>query len=107
MDIKIDELRDSNEFLNILFGNIDTAVFIVDGQFRIHQFNNSFINLFNNSEQNILDNTFGPASGCVNAVSEGRPCGKTSACEDCVLKRSLIKTLTKTAPNNKYRSFGR
>ncbi len=101
MDINIDELRDSNEFLNILFKNIDTAVFIVDGQFKIHQFNNSFINLFSSSKTDLLDTTFGPASGCVNAVNEGRPCGETSACKECVLKRSLIKTLTKTPPKNK------
>ncbi len=101
--IDIKELKDSNEFLNILMQNIDTAVFIADENLRIHQFNDSFLTLFNQSTStsNLVDITFGSASGCINAVKENLPCGETSACQFCVIKQSLINTLATQEPHEK------
>ncbi|NOX33308.1 MAG: SpoIIE family protein phosphatase [Deltaproteobacteria bacterium] len=93
MNIDIKELKDSNEFLNILLQNIDTAVFIADENLQIHQFNDSFLTVFSRSRSNLMDITFGPASGCINSVRENKPCGETSACKTCILKGSLLDTL--------------
>jgi sigma-B regulation protein RsbU (phosphoserine phosphatase) len=101
IDTDIKGLKDSNEFLNLLLQNIDTAVFIADENLQIHQFNDSFLTLFNRSGSNLVDITFGPASGCINSVKENKPCGETSACKNCILKRSLLNTLLHQDANEK------
>lgn len=103
MEIDIKELKDSNLFLNILMQNIDTAVFIADENLNIHQFNDSFLTLFTQSglTSNLVDTTFGAASGCINAVKENLPCGKTSVCQFCIIRKSLVNTLETQKPDEK------
>jgi sigma-B regulation protein RsbU (phosphoserine phosphatase) len=98
MTINLQDLRESNEFLNYILDNMGAAVLIADESFRIHQFNDSFLNLFDNAAVPPTIKTFGEVSGCVNAVRENKPCGETSACADCVLRHSLIQTLIAGAP---------
>jgi len=101
MKIDIKELKDSNKFLNILLQNMDSAVFIADDKFKIHQFNDSFLTIFNRSDLNLVDITFGPASGCINAVKENKPCGETSACKNCIINQTLHNTVLNLEPNEK------
>jgi len=101
MKIDTKELKDSNEFLNILLQNMDSAVFIADENFKIHQFNDSFLTLFNRSDSNLVDLTFGPASGCINAIRENKPCGETSACKNCIINQTLHNTVLTMEPNEK------
>jgi len=78
-----------------------SAVFIADKDFKIHQFNDSFLTLFNRSGSNLVDVTFGPASGCINAIKENKPCGETSACNNCVLNQTLRNTILNQEPAEK------
>jgi phosphoserine phosphatase RsbU/P len=98
MTINLQDLRESNEFLNYILDNMGAAVLIADENFRIHQFNDSFLNLFDSAAAIATIKTFGEVSGCVNAVKENKPCGETSACAACVLRHSLIQTLIADAP---------
>jgi sigma-B regulation protein RsbU (phosphoserine phosphatase) len=100
MKINIEILRESNEFLNILLDNIETAVFIVDKKLKIYQFNDSFLSLFS-KKSNLADLTFGSASGCINSIKENKPCGETSACKNCILKQSLLNTLLEGEPGGR------
>ena len=97
MAIDLDDLRDSKEFLNLIFDNMGAAVLIADEDLQIHQFNRPFLDLFDSAADPALK-TFGEVSGCVNAVRENKACGLTSACGTCVLRRSLIQTLVADAP---------
>ena len=101
MTTELQNLKESNEFLNLLLDNINSAVLIADENLRIHQFNNSFLNLFDTAAECSLDNGFGEATGCVNAVLENKPCGETSHCADCILRRSLIHNMIENAPVNR------
>lgn len=101
MKINIKALKDSNEFLNLLLSNIDTAVFIADENLKIYQFNDSFLHLFKQSDETMEEMTFGAASGCINTVRENKPCGETSACGSCILKQSLIDSLFIREPHEK------
>jgi sigma-B regulation protein RsbU (phosphoserine phosphatase) len=101
MKIDVNALKDSNEFLNLLLANIDTAVFIADENLKIYQFNDSFLHLFRRSDEIMAEMTFGAASGCINAVRENKPCGETSACQYCILKQSLIDSLSIREPHEK------
>jgi sigma-B regulation protein RsbU (phosphoserine phosphatase) len=98
MTINPQDLRESNEFLNYILDNMGAAVLIADENFQIHQFNDSFLNLFDSAGAMPAIKTFGEVSGCVNAVTENKPCGETSACAACVLRHSLIQTLIADAP---------
>jgi sigma-B regulation protein RsbU (phosphoserine phosphatase) len=98
MTINLNDLKESNEFLNYILDNMGAAVLIADENLQIHQFNDSFLNLFDTAAGAPVNRTFGEVSGCVNAVQENKPCGETSACAACVLRHSLIQTLIADAP---------
>ena len=101
MTTVLQNLKESNEFLNLLLDNINSAVLIADENLQIHEFNNSFLNLFDSAADFNLKSGFGEATGCVNAVAENKPCGESSHCADCVLRQSLIHNLIENAPVNK------
>ena len=91
-------LKESNEFLNLLLDNINSAVLIADENLRIHQFNKSFLDLFDRATETVLEASFGDTVGCVNAILENKACGATSQCSQCVLRSSLIHNLIDRAP---------
>ncbi len=87
-DIK--DLKDSSVFLNLLLDNIDSAILVVDDNLDIHQFNASFLDLFDCTPDCILDRSFGQVSGCVNAVTENSACGNTTKCRFCELHNAIF-----------------
>jgi sigma-B regulation protein RsbU (phosphoserine phosphatase) len=97
----LEDLRESNEFLNLLLDNINTAVLIADENFQIQEVNRSFTQLFDRAFENGVTGRFGEATGCVQAVMENKPCGETSHCQECVLRKSLISTMTAKVPIDK------
>jgi len=103
MPTHLSDLRESNEFLNLLLDNINSAVLIADENMQIHQFNDSFISLFDRATDQRVDSSFGQIAGCVNAVAENRSCGKTSQCQFCSIRRSLLQTLLDEAPVHRRR----
>ena len=92
------DLRESNEFLNLLLENMDQAVLIVDETFRIFQVNNYFYEMFDKASESVVNQKFGGVSGCVHSVLENKPCGEASACKDCILQATVIKTLAEKVP---------
>ena len=98
---ELQNLKESNEFLNLLLDNINSAVLIADENLQIHQFNNSFLNLFDTAADASLVSGFGQTAGCINAVIENKDCGESSHCTDCILRRSLIHNLIDNAPVEK------
>ncbi len=97
----VDDLRESTEFLNLLLSNINSAVLIVDEDLQIHQFNEFFVELFDSALDIYVEKSFGQATGCINAVMENKPCGKTSKCHSCILRRSLIESMMEKVPADK------
>ena len=95
---ELEDLKESNEFLNLLLDNINSAVLIADENLQIHQFNDSFLSLFDSAAESVLEASFGETAGCVNAITENKSCGQTSHCAQCILRRSLIQTLTDRVP---------
>lgn len=101
MSILLDDLRESNEFLNAVIDNINSAIFVLDQEIRVHQFNHSFQQLFDKSEEALMGQLCGNAIGCAFAVREDNPCGQTSHCGMCELRASLLKTITEHVPTYK------
>ncbi|MCT4507463.1 MAG: PP2C family protein-serine/threonine phosphatase [Tepidibacter sp.] len=91
MNLSINKLKESNDFLNSLFENITSAIFLVDKNVRIQEFNNSFKVLFNKRDTDILNGLCGNVIGCIYAFEEGEDCGNTSNCGKCCVRSSIIK----------------
>jgi sigma-B regulation protein RsbU (phosphoserine phosphatase) len=98
MSIEIDELKESNDFLNTLLDNITSAVFIADMNMRMHSVNNALQTLFTKPEDEIIGELCGNALGCQFSVLEKKPCGTTSQCYQCILRNSLFKSFTEKVP---------
>ncbi|MFH0996329.1 MAG: SpoIIE family protein phosphatase [Pseudomonadota bacterium] len=98
MPIALDNLKESNEFLNLILENINSAILIADENMQIHQFNKSFLSLFDHAADRVFESSFGQISGCVNAVKENKACGGTSQCRFCVLRKTLLQSLVEDYP---------
>ena len=103
MTFQLNDLKESNEFLNALIDNINAAVLIVDRAMRIEQFNHSLEMLFGRSGDTLSGERCGNALGCVFAVDENVECGKSSHCHQCVLRRSILCAFTEKVPRHKQK----
>ena len=54
MAIELNSLKESNRFLNLLMDNMTSAVFLVDENMRVQQFNDSFSKLLSKSERELI-----------------------------------------------------
>jgi sigma-B regulation protein RsbU (phosphoserine phosphatase) len=95
---ELKDLRESNAFLNLLLDSINSAILIADEKLQIHHFNKSFLNLFDTAADSSMPKGFGEFTGCINAVIENKPCGETSHCAHCLLRKSLIQTMVEDVP---------
>ncbi len=103
MNIYIENLRESNEFLNALLDNMNSAVLIVDQERKIHHFNDVFLSIFDKEPSQVNERRCGEAMGCFYSVEEKMSCGDTSHCADCPLRHSIISAFTERVPVVKAR----
>jgi phosphoserine phosphatase RsbU/P len=103
MPLEINELKESNDFLNTLLDHITSAVFIADKHMRVHSVNNALQTLFYRDKEQIVGNLYGNAVGCAFAVLEGKVCGTTSHCDECLLRSSLFRAFTEKVPTVRER----
>lgn len=103
MNLRISNLKESNEFLNDLYANVTSAIFLADRDARLVSFNNAFHSLFYKPEDQLLGELCGNAIGCAFQVEEGVDCGTTSKCADCDLRNNIITSFTEKVPVYKSR----
>jgi|SRR6056297_843227 len=98
LKISVSDLKESNLFLNDLYQNVTSAIFLADSDARIYNFNDAFRTLFYKQEDQLLKELCGNAMGCVYSVEEGKDCGSTSNCKKCILRECIIKSFTEKVP---------
>lgn len=86
-------LLTSPDFAEFLFNNLSSAVFIVDGNFRVRKVNDVYRSLFSKSEKEVLNQLCGNTLGCAFAIEQQRPCGSTSACGECTIRSCIANSL--------------
>jgi len=64
MPIQLDDLRESNAFLNVLFEKIPALILLADHELRIHEVNDAYQALFGLSRENALNLRCGNALQC-------------------------------------------
>ncbi|MCT4618525.1 MAG: SpoIIE family protein phosphatase [Marinisporobacter sp.] len=101
MKLSIKELKDSNHFLNIIFENITSAIFLVDKNIELQQFNETFGTLFNKKEDQIIGKLCGNVIGCKYTVEESKNCGTTSNCENCIFRKAILNAFHNQNPTYK------
>gem|GEM_PF-3590408 len=89
MSLSIKDLKESNEFLNILFENITSAVFLIDKEYQIQTVNSTFETVFKKTPNEIIGNLCGDVIGCAFTFEESVSCGATSHCKSCNLRNSF------------------
>lgn len=101
MGLFVGDLKESNNFLNVLFNSITSAIFLVGKDLKVINFNDSFKVLFNDDGETMVGQLCGNAIGCINTVEFNADCGTTPNCVECPLRQSLIKTFTAKVPVDK------
>lgn len=98
--MNIEKLRDSKQFMKMLMEVAVTPIFVVDEEMTIQSFNNSFLNLFSKSENEIIGKRPGNAFGCVFA-SDRKLCGETDQCVKCILRKHMEKAIRENAESGR------
>lgn len=97
--LDLTELKRSNAFLQSVVENITSALFIVDNDIRIQNFNDPFKTLFYKDEDQIIGKLCGNVIGCEHVVFEGKDCGSTEHCQECKLRSALLSVFTQKIPS--------
>ena len=98
MEFKFNNLRESNEFLNILIDNVNIGIFIVDQNIRLYQVNDSCEVLFNKEAKDLIGYLCGNAIGCGNVIGKDLECGESTHCKECLLRKSILDSFLKKIP---------
>ncbi|THB67588.1 MAG: sensor histidine kinase [Spirochaetaceae bacterium] len=94
----IADLKESKAFLNDIYKNVTTAIFLADSDARLAHFNDAFSALFYKPEDQLIGELCGNAMGCPFVKDENLDCGSTSNCSRCELRASIIKSFTEHVP---------
>ena len=90
MDLDIDLLLKSDGFTDFIFNNMTSAIFLVDEELRLQKINDVYKTLFRKEEIDVLNELCGNSLGCSFAIEEGLPCGSTSECSKCSLRKCVL-----------------
>ncbi len=96
--LSLQDLKQSNEFLNIVLDTVTSAVFVLDEEVRLRAFNDSFKALFCKEESDFLGEKCGNAVGCAFAVAQDKECGETTHCDGCELRNAILATFAEKIP---------
>ena len=101
MTINVTDLRESTDFLNILFEKMPSLVLLADKDMRIQEVNDAYEKLFGLPREEAVGQLCGNALHCSFAVTEEKSCGETSNCERCFLRQSALAALASQAPTDR------
>ncbi len=85
---------EANTFLNTLFDNLNSGIFIVDQEARVSQVNRVFEKIFARSEEEVEGQLCGNAIGCIFPTLAGKDCGTLDECKTCRIRGAIVKALT-------------
>ncbi|NCC25879.1 MAG: PAS domain-containing protein [Deltaproteobacteria bacterium] len=101
MSVRLQNLRESNDFLNILFEKMPSLVLLADQDMKIVELNDVYETLFGQSRESAIGVRCGNALGCAFAVTEGRLCGETTNCDRCRIRQAAQASLLDKTPTDR------
>lgn len=92
-NVSFNFLKGSQEFLNLILNNINSAVLLLNNKMELVSFNDALITIFpKNKDKDLKFVRCGEAIGCAYQVEEQTDCGTTTKCRHCELRLSAIST---------------
>lgn len=86
-------LSQSSEFLNLIWGNINSCILLLDKDVRLRAFNDALRTIFSNKkDEDLLYVHCGEAIGCAYQIEEQKECGSTSRCNSCELRIAALNS---------------
>ncbi|MGF1637879.1 MAG: ATP-binding protein [Cyclobacteriaceae bacterium] len=90
--------QDSGDFLNILFDNIVSAIFLLDKDYQVTKFNKSFKRIFFDDQERLAGGTCNNVVECKYSQEKYADCGKSTHCTQCDLRNSVIRAIAQNVP---------
>ena len=94
MKLNIKDFKESTEFLQKLVNSLTSAVFLVDKDARIININDTAEVLFGQKASDFIGKLCGNGIKCMYVEESGQQCGTTEFCAECLLRQSILKTVT-------------
>lgn len=88
------EFSDTAGFLDAIFNNISSAVFLVDEENKILASNKAFADFCETDRDSIVDQVFGSVIQC-DFHGDNQPCGSAIQCKFCEVRNSIKKIVGK------------
>ncbi len=85
--------REQQALLTAIYRNAPILMMVVDGERRVQQVNGFATQFAERTEEEMHGLRGGEALRCVHALDDPRGCGFGGACEDCVIKNTVLDTL--------------
>lgn len=92
------DLKESNDFLNIVFDAMLASIFVVDKELILRSLNKSGSKMLGRDENIIIGKKCGEGLGCEYQEKEHKGCGNNEMCKTCELRMNLMKSLVKKIP---------
>ena len=92
------DLKESNDFLNIVFDSMLASIFVVDKELILRSLNKSGSKMLGRDEGIIIGKKCGEGLGCEHQEKEHKGCGNNEMCKTCELRMNLLKSLIKKIP---------
>ncbi|MBN2546009.1 MAG: PAS domain-containing sensor histidine kinase, partial [Spirochaetes bacterium] len=86
------KLKQSNDFLNTILDNINSAIFILNSDFTIYDINNACKILLKKTSEDLKGKLLGNAINCIHALKNDGECGKNPECRECNLRQTITNT---------------
>lgn len=100
---KLEDLKKSNNFVNSILQNLNSALFVVDSEARLIGFNDNNHLLFTRAEHDIIGHIFGNTCGCAYAEEYNSLCGTTPKCGSCNIRKTIVNCFTTKEPKRNIR----
>lgn len=98
MRLDIRDLKESNDFLNIVFDTISSSIFIVDKNMVIRSLNKSGSKMLERDEEIIIGKKCGEGLGCEYEEREHHGCGNNEMCKSCSMRINIMTSFMEKTP---------
>ena len=91
-------LDEKQKNIEAIFDAAPIGMMLIDEHKAVKRVNDAIRQMLNKDYRQIINQRFGDALGCVNAVSIGKDCGNSPACEVCRLHKTIDTVLDSQQP---------
>lgn len=92
------DLKESNDFLNIVFDTILSSIFIVDNDMIIRSLNKAGSKMLERDERVLIGKKCGEGFGCEYEEIEHHGCGNNNMCKQCEMRINIMTSFMEKTP---------